>query len=167
MFANGSVCEPLGRTFCVLRLDTRLSLQTGLFTKEKIMPENILERGFKNVHEGGKITGFELLIKSSYYRGIALSLIEDFEVTVDGESYGRDKIKFTTPDGAHTYTLDELQDVTTIRWPWQAPAKLTVSKPGGLKPGAHNVQVVQKDRISYMPSNPQVRTYRKNVVLVA
>jgi hypothetical protein len=133
------------------------------------MPEtqNILERGFKNVSEKENITGFQLLVKSSYYRGIALSLIEDFEVTVDKETFRRDKIKFATSDGAHTYTLDEMQDVTDIRWPWQEPAKLTVSKPGGLIPGSHDVQVVQKDRISYMPSNPQVRTYRKKLVLVS
>ncbi len=132
------------------------------------MPENqnILERGFKNVTENGKITAFQLLVKTSYYRGILLSMVEDFEVTVDGETFKRDKIKFTTPDGAHTYTIDEMAEATEVRWPWQEAAKLTVSKAGGLEPGVHDVKVVQSDRISYMPIVPSVRTYTKKLVLV-
>ncbi len=128
---------------------------------------HILDRGFKNVTENGNVTGFQVLVKSGYYRGLWLALIDDFIVTVDGETFRREQIKFTTPDGAHTYALDELVKVTDIRWQWLEPAKLTVSKPGGLKPGVHDVQVVQKDIISYMPVFPTVRTYRKKMTLMA
>ncbi len=130
------------------------------------MPEtpNILERGFKNVSQNGKAVGFQLMVKTSYYRGVALSLIEDFAVTVDGETFKRDQIRFGLKD--KTYTLDEMADVTNVRWPWQEPATLTILKPGGLKPGLHDIQVVQKDRISYMPTNPQVRTYKKKLPLL-
>lgn len=133
------------------------------------MPENdhnILERGFKNVVENGKTVGFQLLFKSSYYRGIFLALIDDLEVTVDREVFGRDKLKFTTPDGALTYTVDELSKATDVHWQWQEWAKLTVSKPGGLKPGGHDVKIVQKDRIAYMPIVPAVRTYTAKMTMV-
>jgi len=128
---------------------------------------HILERGFKNISENGKITGFQLLVKSGYYRGIWLCLVDDFVITIDAETFKREQIKFTTPDGAHTYSLDEMAKVTDVRWPWLEPAKLTVSKPGGLKPGVHDVQVVQKDIISYMPVIPSVRTYRKKMTMMA
>ena len=133
------------------------------------MPEddhNILERGFKNVVENGKTVGFQLLFKSSYYRGIFLALIDDLEVTVDGEVFGRDKLNFTTPDGAHTYAIDELSKATDVHWQWQEWAKLTVNKPGGLKPGGHDVKIVQKDRIAYMPIVPAVRTYTARMTMV-
>jgi len=126
--------------------------------------ENILDRGFKNVARNGKIEGFQLQIKTGYYRGVYLSLVEDFEVTVDGELFKRDRIRFSV--GGRTYTLDELAGLTTVRWPFQETAMLTISKPGGLKPGLHDVQVVQKVRVSYMPIQPSVYTFRKKLTLV-
>jgi hypothetical protein len=68
------------------------------------------------------------------------------------------QVRFTTPDDAHTYTLDEMEKVMDVRWPYMEPATLTVLKPGG-----HNVQVVQKDRMSCMPVQPGVCTYRKKM----
>jgi hypothetical protein len=126
--------------------------------------ETILDRGFKNVLQNGKITGFQLEVKTGYYRGTYLSLVEDFEITVDGEKFKRDQIRFTV--GNHTYTLDELANLTDVRWPFQEAAILTVSKPGGLKTGMHDVQVVQKTRVSYMPVQPSVYTFRKKMTLV-
>ena len=133
------------------------------------MPEeshNIHERGFKNVVENGKTTGFQLLFKSSYYRGIFLALIDDLEVTVDGEVFGRDKIRFTTPDQTQTYTIEDLSKAKDVHWGWQEYAKLTITKPGGLRSGSHQVKIVQKDRIAYMPVIPAVRTYVANLTMV-
>ena len=127
---------------------------------------HILERGFKNISQNGQVTGFQLKVLSGYYRGLYLCLLEDFEITVDGERMPRGQVRFTTPDGAHTYTLDEMEKITDVRWPYMEPATLTVLKPGGLKPGVHDVQVVQKDRISYMPVQPSVRTYRKRMTMM-
>lgn len=131
------------------------------------MPEDhhILDKGFKNVTENGEITGFQVQVMSEYYRGIYLCLIEDVEVTVNGETFKKDRIKFTT--GGRTFTIDELDKVTDARWQWLEPAILTVSKPGGLKPGVYEVQVVHKDRISYMPIIPTVRTYKKKISLMS
>ena len=129
------------------------------------MPEeNILDKGFKNVTQNGKITGFQLQVKTAYYRGVYLSLMEAFEVTVDAETFKRDQIKFTV--GNHTYALDELAALTDVRWPFSDAATLTVSKPGGLQPGLHEVQVVQKTRVSYMPVQPSVYVSQKKMTLV-
>lgn len=131
------------------------------------MPEEeqrILDKGFKNVSQNGKITGFQVQVKTGYYRGVYLSLMEDFEVTVDTEIFKRDQIKFTV--GNRTYSLDELTNLTDVRWPFPEAATLTVSKPGGLRPGLHDVQVVQKTRVSYMPVQPSVYISKKKMTLV-
>ena len=126
---------------------------------------NLLNRGFKNVSQNGEITGFQLAVKSGYYRGVYLPLIEGFEVTVDGESFARDQIRASFH--GRSYTLDQLEKATNDRWPWTEPAILTIHKPGGLKPGMHDVQVTAKLRISYMPVQPSVFNFRAQLALVA
>lgn len=125
---------------------------------------NILDRGFKNVVQNGQVTGFQLEVLSGYYRGVYLTLVEGFEVTVDGESFKRDQVKCTF--GSRTYSQDELENLADARWQWDEPAILNVSKPGGLKPGMHDVQVVVKIRVSYMPVQPSVYTFKAMVPLV-
>jgi hypothetical protein len=126
---------------------------------------NLPNRGFKNVSQNGRITGFQVTVKSGYYRGVSLTLIEGFEVTVDGETFARDQIRATF--GGRSYTLDQLETASNGRWPWMEPAILTINKPGGLKPGLHDVQVTAKLRISYMPVQPSVYNFRAQLALVA
>jgi hypothetical protein len=126
---------------------------------------NILNRGFKNVSQNGQVTGFQLLVLSGYYRGVYLTLVEGFEVTVDGESFKRDQIRCTF--GARTYTQDQLEGLSDARWQWDEPVTLAVSKPGGLKPGMHDVQVVARIRVSYMPVQPSVYTFKAKVPLIS
>jgi len=59
-----------------------------------------------------------------------------------------------------------MEKITDVRWPWMEPATLTVIKPGGLKPGVHDVQVVQKTRVSYMPVQPSVATFKKKMTMM-
>jgi hypothetical protein len=125
---------------------------------------NIHDEGFKNVSQNGRITGFQLKIQTSYYRGIALSLIEGFEVTVDGENLKQDQIKFGV--GNRAYALSEMENLADVRWPWLEPAVLTVNKTGGLKPGLHDVQVVYQYRVSYMEASPSVATFNKKLTMV-
>lgn len=125
---------------------------------------NLLNRGFKNVSQSGRITGFQLKVKSGYYRGVSLTLIEGFEVTVDGETFPRDQIRATI--GGRSYTLDQLETAGNGRWQWTEPAILTINKPGGLKTGVHDVEVTAKLRISYMPVQPSVYNFRAQLALV-
>jgi hypothetical protein len=112
------------------------------------------QSGFCNVFENGKATGFQVAVVNSYYRGTYASLTEYFDVTVDGEKFPRESITCTF-EGT-TITQDKL-DGSKLRWPYTEPCILTVSKPGGLKPGLHEVTVEYPQRISYMPNPRSVR----------
>jgi hypothetical protein len=103
---------------------------------EKYMLTN---REFRNVSENGKLVGFQLKVRVPYYRGVFLSMVKDFRITVDKEFFGPDKIKFKL--GRTAYTLDELKNLPEVFWPFGSFATLIASKPGGLQPGLHTVNV--------------------------
>ena len=120
----------------------------------------IQSRGFKNVLADGKPVGFELRIRTNYYRGIWVTLLEGAEVTVDGVKFGREAVRWTI--GNRSYTVAELEQATDVRWPFEEAAVLTVPKPGGLLPGRHQVEVSVFFRASYMPENMQPWAERAN-----
>lgn len=107
--------------------------------------------------------GFRIPIRIPYYRGIVLSLIEDFEVTVDGERFPREAVCFSVRDT--TLTLDEAGHDGVTRWEFGEWAALDVEKRGGLAPGEHDVEIVGRFRISYLPW--PMRTEASNRVRVA
>jgi hypothetical protein len=111
----------------------------------------ILTRDFRNVSSHYRVTGFQVKIRIPYYRGVALSLIEAIDLTVDGEIFPRDSMTFST--GGHTYTFDELAKTTDVEWGFGAPATLTVNKPEGLSTGMHTVELGIVIRKSYIPKN--------------
>ena len=115
----------------------------------------IQSRGFENVG-GDRPTGFQVAVRCPYYRGIWASLLEGAELTVDGETFAADAVRWTL--GGATFTARELGDATDARWPFEAPAVLTVDKPGGLEPGLHEVQVSVTWRWSYIPVEMQPTT---------
>jgi hypothetical protein len=119
----------------------------------------IQQKEFKNVGDG-----FQVAVRCPYYRGIWASLLEGAELTVDGETFGRDEIRWTL--GGTTFTSDELAGATDARWPFEEPAVLTVDKPGGLEPGLHDVQVSVTWRWSYIPVEMQPTTNISNRKLV-
>ena len=119
----------------------------------------IQQKGFRNVGDG-----FQVAVRCPYYRGIWASLLEGAELTVDGETFGRDDIRWTL--GGRTFTSDELAEATDARWPFEEPAVLTVDRPGGLEPGLHDVQVSVTWRWSYIPVEMQPTTNISNRKLV-
>jgi sugar phosphate isomerase/epimerase len=125
---------------------------------------NLLQRGFRNVPNDADAAGFQLLVKSNYYRGVPLSLIEDVEVIVDGVRFDRGAIGFRV--GERTYQLNEMEQVGDVHWPWLDPAAVVVDRPGGLTPGVHDVLVVVKLRISYMPFSPVPFHFHDKLVLM-
>ena len=109
----------------------------------------ICEDSLRNVAGNGQPEGFAFDVRITYYRGIVVSMIDGFDVTVDGEPFDREQISFTVRD--RTYSLDELLDDEETRWEFGERATLRVAKPGGLAPGEHTIEVVQHLRIPYMP----------------
>ena len=113
----------------------------------------IQSRGFKNVYADGKATGFQIRIRTQYYRGIWASLLEGADVIVDGEKFSREKVLWTL--GNKTYTVADLESSIDVRWPFEETAVLTVPKPGGLAIGLHKVEVTMLFRASYIPERLQ------------
>jgi Domain of unknown function (DUF6379) len=115
----------------------------------------IQTKGFRNVG-GDEPTGFQVAVRCPYYRGIWASLLEGAELTVDGETYGTDDIRWTI--GGRTFTTGDLAEETEARWPFEEPAVLTVDRPGGLESGLHEVRVAVTWRWSYIPVEMQPTT---------
>jgi hypothetical protein len=111
---------------------------------EKYMVSN---REFCNVSQDGKITGFQVKVRIPYYRGVFLSMVEDFRVTVDGQLFGPDKIRISLHD--RSYSLQELDKAADVHWDFGQWAALIVAKPGGLATGMHTVEVGILARTSY------------------
>jgi hypothetical protein len=55
----------------------------------------IQTRGFTNVAEHSRITGFQLLVRMPNYRGAWGSLIDGADVTVDGRAFSRESTWWT------------------------------------------------------------------------
>ncbi len=120
----------------------------GIGERHMLEKTNIQSRGFHNINENGKVVGFQLRYRSAYYRGIWLSLSNGFDVAVDGEKFAREKIKVII--GGKIYTQEEMTKIGNVQWPNYEAAVLTVEKPGGLRPGVHEVHVTYRFPISYM-----------------
>lgn len=94
--------------------------------------------------------GFEFDVRIPYYRGIALSMIEAFEVKVDDEEVPRDRIRFVLR--GREFTHDELERDAETRWEFGEVATLRVEWPGGLDAGEHTIEQATQLRISYLPA---------------
>jgi hypothetical protein len=110
----------------------------------------IVEGSLENV-EGG----FAFLGRLPYYRGLGLSMVEDIQVTVDGEQVPREDVRFSVR--GKTYTLDEMETVYDDRWNFGEKAKIIVLRSDGLEPGKHKIEFATRLRISYLPMVPTTR----------
>jgi hypothetical protein len=109
----------------------------------------IVGEEFKNVVEGGKITGFQFGLRLPYYRGVVCSLVGKTELTVDGEPVDYEKMFVTI--GGRTIKMTELENEPVHKWEFGNIGIVKVDKPGGLKPGEHKLEVSQHMKISYVP----------------
>jgi sugar phosphate isomerase/epimerase len=115
--------------------------------------------GFRNVIEGGRVTGFQFRLRMPSYRGMAASLIDGVAVRVDG-------IIDVGPDvplwnfGERTYTLQQLWESDGVRWPLEEAAVVTVPLDGGLSQGVHELSIELRLRMSYIPLEHQPSIYQ-------
>jgi len=112
-------------------------------------PYVICDDGFENVEKEGKIIGFQLKTRIAYYRGVPLSMVDDIELHVDDIPVEREKIRFTV--GNETFTLKEMETVTSTKWEFGQKATIFVDQTGGLKRGEHKVSLRQVTRVAYYP----------------
>src|SRR5436190_6896591 len=95
----------------------------------------IVENDAENIIENGKVTGFKFGARLPYYRGIALSLVEEIAVKVDGEEIPKESIKFSAHE--NVYTQKEMETEIDDRWNMGEVAHIIVQKEGGLSKGGH------------------------------
>lgn len=128
--------------------------------------EMIQFRGFRNVSVNGRVIGFQVPFRTTYYRGVFLSQLREANVSVDGEKFTANQITWTI--GGRTYAQTDLAKAGDVAWPYLEPAILTVSKPGGLKLGIHEVEISYQYSASYMPPamDPRTVTGKRKMVLV-
>lgn len=103
--------------------------------------------------------GFAFLGRLPYYRGLGLSMVEDIQVTVDGQTAPREDVRFSVR--GKTYTLDQMETVYDDRWNFGEKALITVLKDGGLTPGKHTLELAVRNRVSYLPFVPTTKCVKE------
>lgn len=122
----------------------------------------IVDGSLRNVGPADAPSGFAFEAKLGYYRGLGLSMVEALDVTVDGDPVPREAIRFDEGNGP--LSLDEMETAFDRRWPFGAPATITVDRDSGLAPGEHRLELSQRLRISYMPF-PSINTDAKTLAI--
>lgn len=110
----------------------------------------LCEQGFKNIKKEEKTIGFQVRVRISYYRGIALSILDGYEIEVDGEEFGNDDISFSL-DNKEYIPVNDLGNYVDKRWEYGDKAYLHIQKEGGLARGLHHVKVTQRIAVPYLP----------------
>jgi Domain of unknown function (DUF6379) len=99
--------------------------------------------------------GFSFEARLPYYRGLGLSMVEDIAVTINGETFPREAMRFAVRGKA--YTLDEMETCYDNRWNFGEKATITVLNGTGLGTGRHTITCAIRKRISYLPFVPTMR----------
>jgi hypothetical protein len=107
------------------------------------------ETGFRNIEDNGAVTGFAIEARLGYYRGLGLSMVEELEVTVDGEKMPPEAVRLIIE--GKSFNLAEREVEYSARWEMGDFATIAVDKPGGLPAGEHKVELKEGLRISYLP----------------
>ncbi len=128
----------------------------------------IQSRGFRNIKMGEDITGFQVPVRLTYYRGVWLPQLRPAVISVDGEKFGGEQITWII-SGRH-YAQADLPNHPHVQWSSLEPAFLQVEKKGGLPLGVHDVEVQIQFSASYMPPRLDLAftrdPYRRRMVLV-
>lgn len=126
----------------------------------------IREDSLKNRSEGGRITGYDFAIRTCWYRSLAITLIRRLEVRVDGEIIPPEQFRFEVEGSGKAYRLDEIgPEQAEEFWFLNKFGYIHVDKPGGLKAGPHDIEVVLEVFVTY--HNYPDCTYQKRVVTLS
>jgi hypothetical protein len=106
-------------------------------------------RGFHNIVEDGEVVGFQVCVRSDYYRGVWLSQLRPGKLIVDGVTYAKEQVIWEI--NGKDYTVDELAQASNDFWRITDVATLKVMQKGGLAQGFHDVSVRFAASCSYMP----------------
>jgi hypothetical protein len=115
-----------------------------MFEKYIICPDSL-----RNTTTDCAVDGFAFDVRLAYYRGLVLSMVEGFEVTVDGHQLDAANLRLGV--AGERFSFAELASEAEARWEFTEAATIFAHQLGGLKHGAHEIAVVEILRISYMP----------------
>ena len=80
-----------------------------------MLESNVIQyRGFHNIEKDGKIVGFQICVRSDYYRGVWLSQLRPGKVIVDGVTYPKEEVIWEI--GGKDYTVQELAEASRDFW---------------------------------------------------
>lgn len=115
-----------------------------------MLESNVIQyRGFHNIEKDGKTVGFQICVRSDYYRGVWLSQLRPGKVIVDGVTYPKESVIWEI--NGKEYTIEEMAEASADFWRITDVATLKIMKEGGLAQGFHNVSVRFAASCSYMP----------------
>ena len=102
--------------------------------------------------------GFKFGIRLPRYRGNLVSLINGCYVSVDGEEYPQEAMRFII-NGKPPRTWEQLKEAVWEHWNYQDIGYIFVQKPGGLAKGEHTVVAVLSnfEQYGYNPMTDQKR----------
>ncbi len=106
--------------------------------------------------------GFEIGARLPYYRGVSLSMVEEIEVSLDGEVLPQKDVLLLVH--GNTYTLEQRENELDDRWEMGEVATLSIQKKVELPAGEHTVGLKINLRIGYMPF-PSIRVAEKTIIL--
>ncbi len=110
----------------------------------------IVDDSLRNWQKDGKPSGFTLDIRLCWYRSFALTLIERIELMVDGQLIPRENIRFQVEGSDLILRLDEIDSrYADTYWYLNKYGHLIIDWPGGLAPGAHEVEVLLEVFVTY------------------
>ena len=94
-----------------------------------MLESNVIQyRGFHNIKKDGKTVGFQICVRSDYYRGIWLSQLRPGKVIVDGVTYPKEEVIWEI--GGKDYTVQELAEAGSDFWRITDVATLKIMKEG-------------------------------------
>lgn len=122
------------------------------------------KEGIKNVVVNGLGVGIEFKVGIPYYRGVMLSMIDRIIVNYDDMEIPKEQLKFTVGDC--TYTMEEMETITTLRWEFGEFATVSFPIIGGFELGTHKLSVSVAIRMSYGMRIPTACTAVQYVGLI-
>ncbi len=104
--------------------------------------------GFRNVTEAERTIGFEVGVRLAYYRGIALNILANMKLVVNGKVYEGDSLRLRI--GERIFTMEQMHTEDKVRWEFDQAVTLRALETGGLQPGRHTVQLFETIKPAYM-----------------
>lgn len=109
----------------------------------------IVSDTWRRIDSHGSVPCGAVDLRLAYYRGIALSLVEGIELTIDGMAVDAEQMHLTV--GGTNVALQDLAHRPDLRWEFSEAATLVFACPAELSHGPHEICVTELLRIAYVP----------------